>query len=41
MSVASANQPLAQGHEATHSPRSWETKWSRKLLAPLNAQASY
>ena len=25
---------LGQGKEATHSPRSWETKGSRKLLAP-------
>ena len=26
---------LAKGDEATHSPRSWESKGSRKFLAPL------
>ena len=40
MFVASAHQPLAKGDEATHSRRSWETKGSRKLFAPLK-QASY
>ena len=35
MSVASAHRSLATGDEANHSPRSWETKGSRKLLAPL------
>ena len=34
-SVASYHRGLAKGDEATHSPRSWETKESRKLLAPL------
>ena len=40
-SVVSYHRALAKGDEATHSPRSWETKGSRKLLAPLNAWASY
>ena len=31
----SAHWLLAKGDEATHSPRSWETKGSGKLLAPL------
>ena len=34
-SVASYHRALAKGDEATHSPRSWETKESRQLLAPL------
>ena len=34
-SVASYHRALAKGDEATHGPRSWETKGSRKLLAPL------
>ena len=34
-SVASYHRALAKGNEATHSPRSWEAKGSRKLLAPL------
>ena len=34
-SVASYHRALAKGDEATHSPRSWETKGSRKLLAPV------
>ena len=34
-SVASYHRALAKGDEATYSPRSWETKESRKLLAPL------
>ena len=34
-SVASYHRALAKGDEANHSPRSWETKGSRKLLAPL------
>ena len=33
--MASAHRARAKGDEATHSPRSWETKVSRKLLAPL------
>ena len=33
--MTSAHRPLAKGDEATHSPRIWETKGSRKLLAPL------
>ena len=33
--MASDHRPRAKGDEATHSPRSWETKGSRKLLAPL------
>ena len=33
--MASNQRALAKGDEATHSPRSWETKGSRKLLAPL------
>ena len=32
--VASYHQASAKGDEATHSPRSWETKRSRTLLAP-------
>ena len=35
-SVASYHGALAKGEEATHSPRSWETKGARKLLAPLH-----
>ena len=34
-SVASYHRALAKGDGATHSPRSWETKASGKLLAPL------
>ena len=34
-SVACYQRTLAKGDEATHSPRSWEIKGSRKLLAPL------
>ena len=34
-SVASYHKALAKGDDATHSPRSWVTKGSRKLLAPL------
>ena len=34
-SGASYHRALAKGDKATHSPRSWETKGSRKLLAPL------
>ena len=37
-SVASYHPALAKGDEATHSPRSWETKESRKLLAPLKRE---
>ena len=33
--MASDHRARAKGDEATHSPRSWETKGSRKLLAPL------
>ena len=33
--MASDHRVRAKGDEATHSPRSWETKESRKLLAPL------
>ena len=33
--MASYHRALAKGDEATHSPRSWESKGSRKLLAPL------
>ena len=33
--VASNHQALAKGDEANHLPRSWETKGSRKPLAPL------
>ena len=33
--VASDHRARAKGDEATHSPGSWETKGSRKLLAPL------
>ena len=36
-SVASYHRALAKGDEATHSPRSYETKESRKLLAHANA----
>ena len=35
MSVASDHRARAKGDEATHSPRKWETKGFRKLLAPL------
>ena len=34
-SMASDHRARAKGDEATYSPRSWETKGSRKLLAPL------
>ena len=34
-SGASYHRALAKEDEATHSPGSWETKGSRKLLAPL------
>ena len=34
-SVASYQRALAKGDEATHSPRNWETKGSRKMLALL------
>ena len=33
--MASAQRPWAKGEEATNSPRSFETKGSRKPLAPL------
>ena len=33
--MASDHRARAKEDEATHSPRSWETKGSRKLLAPL------
>ena len=36
VSMASYHRALAKGDVATHSPRCWETKGSRKLLAPLN-----
>ena len=38
MAVASTQQALANGDEATNSPRSWETKGSHKLLAPQTHQ---
>ena len=34
-SLASYHRALAKGDEASHSARSWETKGSRKVLAPL------
>ena len=33
--MASNHGARAKGDDATHSPRSWETKESRKRLAPL------
>ena len=33
--MASDYRARAKGDEATHSPRSWETKGSHKFLAPL------
>ena len=33
--MTSDHRARAKGDEATHSPRSWETKGSHKLLAPL------
>ena len=33
--MALDHQARAKGDEATYSPRRWETKGSRKLLAPL------
>ena len=38
-SLASYHRALGKGDEATHSPRSWETKGSRKLSAPRNSFA--
>ena len=37
ISVASAQRPQAKGEEATHSPRSFETKGLCKLLSHSNA----
>ena len=37
-SMASYQGALAKGDEVTHSPRSGETKESRKLLAPLKTR---